>query len=316
MKNLLSEQSATEGLVIWSSGQKSKILTTVGFEVLASPATRSISPLVGDRVVLKRSAPSAWTVTSLLERRSLYKRSYRGRVKELAANIDQLLIVVAPVPKPNFLTIDRMIVEGLAQGIKIAIIFNKVDIKSDFLSQVANTYQGFMPLIQTNTIFDSGLNELRSYLRSGGVNSLTALCGVSGVGKSALIKKLCLSAELEVGDLSKKSSQGKQTTSLAKIYRCFADGLDQEIWLLDLPGVQNFGLSHLSYEKVLLGFPDFREFLVNCEFPRSCKHTAERECGIKQAVLKGEIKESRYKSYLHILNELVENQSFIWQSKK
>lgn len=246
--------------------------------------TKFLDTVVGDLVTLNEEH----VVIERAPRKNLLKRSIEEKQKNLVANLDLLLVITAPPPLFNTKVIDRMLVGARSEGIKTALIFNKIDL-GIFKPKGYELEETF----ELSAKFEMGLESLIDFISP---FSHIALCGVSGVGKSTLLKKLVPSASTRIGEISQKTGHGKQTTSEAIGY------LRNDSQLItDLPGVQSFGLTHLSTEELRLSFPEFLTY--QCRF-RDCSHRDEPECQIKNALKEGSIAESRYYSYLEILTEL------------
>jgi ribosome biogenesis GTPase / thiamine phosphate phosphatase len=131
---------------------------------------------------------------------------------------------------------------------------------------------------------------------------LVTFCGISGVGKSSLLNKLVPNGTQAVGAVSGKTGQGKQTTSQSFAYPFSRSGKPM-LFIVDTPGVQHFGLTHLTKREVAAGFEEIRTLSPSCDF-RDCLHVKERGCAVLEALAEKRFSESRYQSYLHILDEI------------
>lgn len=252
----------------------------------------------GDQVIWQSTGKELGVITSLAPRNSLLARpDYHGNLKPVAANIDQILIVVAPQPGIDEDMINRYLVAAELTGIKPIIVINKTDLLSDSkhksLATQLDMYQqiGYQ-LIYTSTKQRNGLNQLIDELR----DKTSIFVGQSGVGKSSLIKIFIPDADIRVGELSKATGLGKHTTSVTVLYH-----LDKGGDIIDSPGVREFGLGNVSPEQLAQGFVEFVPYLGNCKF-KDCKHLQEPECAIKGAVDEGKIIKQRYDSFQRLVN--------------
>ena len=241
-------------------------------------------------------------VKRVLTRKNCLSRCYRKTEKKIAANLDLVIIVTAVDPLFNTTFVDRLIVASSEQEIEFMMVLNKVDLGIENTKELINLYSGLkIPFILTSVLNDQGLDELVSYLQRPGIEKI-ALAGISGVGKSSILNKLIPGAERETNIVSKRTGQGKQTTSQAYAYP-FQKTDRQEILLIDLPGLSSFGLTHLSKESIRFYFKDFLEFQGDCQYA-DCLHIMEPSCAVKNALAVGKIAASRYKSYTEILKEI------------
>ncbi len=250
-------------------------------------------PVCGDRVVWQPTGESTGVVTALLPRGSVLSRpDYSGRDKPLAANLTQLVIVLAPKPEPSGYLLDQYLVTAELIQVKPLIAINKIDLLpgealEPFLSRFAHYPAMGYHLVQVSAKREHGLDELIEHLK----RETSILVGQSGVGKSSLINALLPDHEVETGRLSQATGLGRHTTSTATLYR-----LPQGGELIDSPGVRSFRLTELSREELEQGFPEFRPFLGRCRF-HNCTHEHEPECAIREAVAAGAIDPQRLANF-------------------
>jgi ribosome biogenesis GTPase len=253
--------------------------------------------VTGDEVVWC-AGDSTGVVVAARPRNSVLRRpDPYGGLKPVAANIDQVIIVVAPLPEAHANLIDRYLVAAEASAIEPVILLNKVDLlEAD--PDLADTLDDLlMPYIQL------GYRVLRASAREGGLEALraaldgrtSAFVGQSGVGKSSLVNALLPEAAMRVGELSEQRGKGTHTTTTAQLFHLPSGGT-----LIDSPGIREFGLWHMSREDVERGFVEFRPFLGSCRF-RNCQHRQEPGCAILEGLRTGAISRRRLDSYRHIV---------------
>lgn len=243
-------------------------------------------------------------VESLHPRTSLLSRpdSY-GKLKPVAANVDQLLITIAP--KPEFFSnlIDRYIVVAEVNNIVPLILINKCDLIDDENKEkfdaLVTDYQGLgYRVLSVSAKKNIGLQTLNEQLRG----KTSILVGQSGVGKSSILKTLLPSATIPVGDLSDAKSKGRHTTTHSQLFH-FAEGGE----CIDSPGIREFGLWNLDKADVITGFIELNLASEQCKF-RDCSHNSEPGCGIQRAITEGKISPKRFESYQRIIASLDEVQ--------
>lgn len=253
------------------------------------------SLVTGDRVVWCRGEPTGVVVAVEKRVSELCRPDPHGRLKPVAANIDQIVIVVAPAPLPHANLIDRYLIAAEHTGIEPIVLLNKTDLidnnNRDDIDQLLSVYPtlGYR-VLRASTKHDHGLDELVSALQ----NRVSVFVGQSGVGKSSLISRLLPDVDLKVGALSEKTLKGTHTTTTAQLFH-FPSGGD----LIDSPGIREFGLDHLDDETLASCFIEFRPFLGRCKF-RDCQHRQEPQCALLEALDSGAIDPRRFASFEHI----------------
>jgi len=253
----------------------------------------------GDRVIWQLADGKIGVVTSLVPRHSLLARpDNHGNVKPVAANIDQMLIVVAPEPALDEDLINRYLIAAEFTGIAPILVMNKTDLltpkQQQELSARLMIYEKLgYPIIYTSTRQRDGLQILIQHL----TDKTSVFVGQSGVGKSSLIQLLVPDADIRIGELSRATGQGKHTTSVTVLYH-----LAQQGAIIDSPGVRNFGLANANQDTITRGFIEFKS-LQPCKF-KDCQHQHEPDCAVKHAVDCGQISQPRYASYLRLIKSL------------
>ena len=231
------------------------------------------------------SQPQA-VIEQIAERRNLFKRSDQFKEKAIAANVDQVWFVVATEPSFDPELLSRVQIACAADEIDFTIILNKSDL-GDLLPRAESLLEPFVrigiPLIQTSTLDGRGLEQLRDQVSG----RSTALTGQSGMGKSSLINTLVPDARATIGEISRYLDTGRHTTTTVQAYQP-----DPDTTIIDVPGLQVFGLSHLTDEQILLAFPEFRPHLGDCRF-RDCRHDQDPGCALRAAVENATATESR-----------------------
>ena len=250
-------------------------------------------PVPGD-IVYVRILEDEKTVVDRIEARTftLERRSVDGRTKIMAANIDTLVTVTALAdPPPRTITLDQLLAFAELQEINAMVVFTKPDLADETVWRaLVSLYSGLgYPTVVMNPKAGQNVEAFRESIA--GRHSL--LSGNSGVGKSSIFK--ALGGEGSVGEVS-RHGLGRQTTSAARLYRM------GEGFLIDSPGVNEFGLGSIEPAELVQGFPEMREPAGTCRFT-DCKHLQEPDCGVRLAVADGRIATSRYASYRKILLE-------------
>jgi ribosome biogenesis GTPase / thiamine phosphate phosphatase len=257
---------------------------------------------LGDRVVIEPEQ-EGYEVKGQLERKNCLLRSYFGKTKQIAANVDHLFIVTAPEPLFNTYFIDRALVSAFSEEIPVSLIINKADLMTSDTKKVLCIYDEFTDhIFFTEAKAAVGIEELRNYLNFS-APTLVVFSGVSGVGKSTILNALIPGAAQRTAQVSRKTGQGKQTTSQALAHALVFDSSTAPVLVVDTPGLQHFGLTHLSKGEVRDAFLDLAAFQAHCRF-QNCSHLQEEECGVKKALQEGTLAYSRYESYMHIIDEL------------
>jgi len=259
---------------------------------------------VGDIVHLKRTSPDQAVIEKIAERTTLLYRSDQYKSKLLAANITRLFIVIATEPGFTDDLVSRALVACEAAGIEAHLILNKVDVL-DGLARArerAALYTGMgYPLHEVSAKADPAgtVATLLPLLR--GHSSI--LIGQSGMGKSSIINLLIPDADIAVREISEALDTGKHTTTFTRLYQLPAvEGEAGDGSIIDSPGFQEFGLYHLSEGMLERAFVDFKPYLGGCKY-YNCRHLAEPQCAVLDAVAAGKISKMRHELYAQLLHE-------------
>ncbi len=241
----------------------------------------------GDRVNLQLTDRHEGVIDSTLPRTSLLYRSNAYKSKLLAANVTQIIIVLATQPSFYEALLNRCLIAAEAAHIKPLILLNKCDLADNAQAkQKLALYSGLgYPVLALSAKED--IASLRPYLQG----QASILVGQSGMGKSTIINALLPDAAVRTREVSLSLDSGKHTTTAAHLYH-----LDAHSHLIDSPGLQEFGLHHLSTDELEHALIEFRPHLGKCRF-NNCKHLQEPDCAIKQALTKGQISPERLAIY-------------------
>ncbi|SRR5579883_763659 len=259
-------------------------------------------PVVGDTVHWQLETGNTGTITAITPRRSLLSRGDgRGRAKPIAANLDIMMIVMAPPPIFSEYLVDRYLVAAELLRMQPMIVMNKSDLLTEATRPAAEkcleAYRHIpYPVVLSSIYLKEGLRALAEQLQG----KTSVLIGPSGVGKSSIIAMLTEGESIRIGDVSSKGA-GKHTTTATRLYH-----LPQGGNLIDSPGVREFNLWRISPQEVLRGFREFEPFLSGCKF-RDCRHVAEPDCAVRMAIDHGKISPQRYASYQELMKEANEN---------
>lgn len=291
------------GLVIAHHGQNIEVEDIKG-QLIMCKKRQHLGPIVpGDRIKWQSEPNSLDGVVVAIEQRSslLSRPDARGNLHAVAANIDQMFIVIAPTPAPNLTTVDRYLLAADSANIEPILVLNKEDLLPDdpqqpALLELLKTYTDIG--VKTIIVSAKKLQHL-SALHEKMTNKTCVFVGQSGVGKSSLIATLLPHEYIKTGDLSTLSAHGKHTTTTARLYHI--ENLNANI--IDSPGMREFPLWTLDPATLANGFVEFRPFLHDCKY-RNCTHTSEPGCALLNAADNGKISRSRLASYQKILADM------------
>jgi ribosome biogenesis GTPase len=254
-------------------------------------------PVVGDWVKWQLEKDNTGLISEILPRQTLLARGDKhGKMKPIAANIDAIVIVMAPPPIFSEYLIDRYIVAAELLNILPIIVLNKVDLLNNEMGEALNSrlnayLQIPYPVVLSTVLTKEGMRDLSHHLQ----HKTSVLVGPSGVGKSSIIAALG-NLDIRVGAVSAKGA-GKHTTTTTHLYH-----LPNAINLIDSPGVREFNLWPVERADLLRGFKEFAKHLSGCKF-RDCQHKVEPGCSVQEAVTHGKISPQRFASYQILMKE-------------
>jgi len=293
------------GLVVASHGRHVMVETPDGQRLICHPRGKKNQAVVGDRVLWLASGDEG-TIEKVEARRNLFYRQDEIRTKSFAANLDQVLILVAAEPEFSESQLARALIAAEAERIRPLIVLNKSDLAEPFarawarLAPYRRMGYTVLPLSLKGQDSDRELATLQAQLQS----RATLVLGPSGAGKSTLINRLVPGARAQTGEISTALNSGKHTTTSTSWY--WVDGA-RSTALIDSPGFQEFGLRHISAAQLAGLMPDLRERAGECRF-YNCSHLHEPGCGVIAGVDQNAdgpgISPSRYRIYSELHAEL------------
>ncbi len=307
------DESSTQIARVISHHGRQLFAETENLETIKCKIRQNLGDIAcGDYVLVQQtketaqlpSADSHNVVVAIKERTNLLmKTGFAGAAKPVAANIGLLVIVTALTPKPNPYLIDRYLTAAENLPAKAVIVINKIDLMDAESKQLVEDLTAMYQNIGYHVIGASikqniGLDELSEALS----NTTSILVGLSGVGKSSIVKAILPKEEIKIGKTSEATGEGKHTTTVSALYHLKDNGI-----IIDSPGVRDFTPINKSQQEITHGFVDVRKFYGACKFS-NCSHKNEPGCAMRQAVADGKLNEQRFNNYLRMLEEFNEKE--------
>lgn len=294
---LLDSDQQENGRVVARYARHVDVRPENGDETLRCHVRANIDSIaVGDYVAFSRDPDGKAVVVAVEPRRTVIERpDGLGRLKPVAANIDQIFIVLAPQPEPHATLLDRYLLAAENANIPAAIVINKID-----TDEMAEPFEALLaiyrklnyPVFIVSCYRQTGFDQLRDEL----AGKTSVFVGQSGVGKSSIINTLLPEAELRTGALSGHVTKGRHTTTTATLFELPEGGN-----LIDSPGIREFHLDHIDREQVFAGFRELQPAIGHCRF-RNCSHEQEPGCAVQAVIECGQMHPSRAQSLDYILH--------------
>ena len=258
-------------------------------------------PVCGDEVMLDTDQGDSNPVNEILPRKNSFVRGQRDGSKQImAANLDQVVIVIAPEPAPSKDLLDRYLVAVLSLGIRPLIVVNKSELLPENAAERPAPFNRLAEysglghaVVFTSCKSEPGTAELRQLLQ----DQISIVVGQSGVGKSSLINALVPDLDLQTQALSSSTGKGRHTTTSTLMYHLPGSGR-----LIDSPGVWEYGLWNMDPHELMRGYPEFERAEGSCKF-NNCRHVSEPGCAISAAVQAGIVPLWRLESYRRLLQQ-------------
>ena len=289
-----------EGLVIAGHGRHYVVETPEAARLHARPRGKRSECVVGDRVRVLPTAEGEAVIEHVEARRNLLSRQDAWKSKAFAANIDQLLVIVAAEPAFSESQLARALIAAEAAGIAARIVLNKKDLPAIAAARARLAPYRTMGVEVHEVSLKKEPDAARAELGPLLAGRVTLAIGPSGAGKSTLINRFAPDAAAQVGEISRALNSGRHTTTTTQWYWLDAA---RSAALIDSPGFQEFGLHHVEARELASLMPDLREPATRCRF-YNCTHLHEPGCGVLAAVQAGTISASRHRIYREIREEL------------
>jgi len=281
-----------DGRVVAAHGRQYIVELTDGTRLPCVPRGKKSEVVCGDRLEVERTSDNQGVIEAIKPRSSLLYRSNEHKQKLIAANVDQLVVVVATEPAFSDELLSRALLAAESEGIQTLIVLNKCDL-TDKVAAARERLKIFASI--GYRILELSALDHAEDLRPALNGATSVLVGQSGMGKSTLVNALVPEANAATREISLALDSGKHTTTHATLYH-----LDAESHLIDSPGLQEFGLGHLDRQDIEYAFREFRPHLGQCRF-RDCRHHREPDCALLAAVNAGKIDERRFSVYHRLM---------------
>lgn len=242
--------------------------------------------VAGDFVSVEKEGGGA-VITEIAQRKNYF-------IRPLSANIDCIVIMVAPQPQPDFFLIDKLIINALRQNVEAVICLNKTDISDSLIKTLIEQYGSVVDIIVGVSAKEGDLEPLKGAI----AGKLSCFAGQSAVGKSSVSNALLSGESRAVGELSEKIMRGKNTTTKAEILTA-----EPNIYIIDTPGFSMLDIFDIRFDELDLYYPEYLEPSHSCRYHR-CTHTSEPDCKVKALVEEGKLNKERYLRYKQLFEEL------------
>lgn len=304
MQGLVTRNTGSSYIVKTEDGRYLNCHIKGNFRIKGIKSTNPIA--VGDRVEFEERTEDDCLISAILPRKNYIVRRPANLSKQvhiIASNLDQaLLIATISHPETSTVFIDRFLATCEAYNVPAVLVINKTDLYTDdekeYLDNVLNLYRGIgYKCFAVSAHTGLGVDKISELLKG----KISLLAGNSGVGKSSLINAISPDFSAKTGDLSAVHDAGMHTTTFSEMFE-----IDESTYIIDTPGVRGFGTIDFKKEEVGHFFPEIFKFSKECRFG-NCTHTHEPGCAVLDAVSNHYISESRYNSYLSIMDDEDEN---------
>ena len=246
--------------------------------------------IAGDIVSVIKDDNNEWIISGVLPRTN-------SLIRPQVSNIDQIVVVLAHIPKPDYLLIDKLLINAGKQGIPVVLCLNKSDIASPILEELKAQYHNIADNIVTTSAKTDDISTLKSILSG----KLSCFAGQSAVGKSSLVNALFKKDLQKTDTVSLKLGRGKNTTTRAEIMK-----LSENTYIIDTPGFSMLDIHGIDKDALDLYYTEYVEVAHHCKYHR-CTHTVEPHCHVKTLVEQGILNAARYSRYVSMQNEYKAN---------
>ena len=280
-----------QGRILKGVGGFYDVLLTNGATVTCKARGRfrkeHVCPMVGDLVEISPQSDGLDALETILPRKN-------ALLRPPVANIDQLVIVMAAsFPRPDWLLVDKLILQASLLGIHPFLVLNKLDEGAEEILDIFQTEYSAFDILCVSSRTNEGISSLRERLSG----QISCLAGQSAVGKSSILNALFPDLSLETGDLARKTERGRHTTRHAELWPYLGGAV------LDTPGFSLFELTDIPQEALNASYPEFGNAPENCRFT-GCTHVSEPDCKVKELLDSGQLSKGRYERYQILLEEI------------